>query len=166
MTVIADTTPVNHLVLLRRADHLRKLYGRVIVPAAVLAELGAEAAPAPVRQWAASPPSWLKVRRVTVPPDRFLAALDPGEREAIVLAEYLHADVLLMDDLGGRREAERRHLNVTGTLTVLFLAAERGLLDDFPATLQQLQQTGFRASSRLLKMFLDRYSGLSRGSER
>lgn len=165
MIVIADTTPINHLVLLDSAETLKQLYGRVIVPAAVLAELRVQAAPPEVRHWAERPPSWLEVRQVIVPSDRALAVLDAGEREAIALAQQLQAEVLLMDDLGGRREAQRRHLRVTGTLTVLFLAAERGLLDDFPATLQRLQQTGFRASPKLIQFFLDRYSELRRTSE-
>jgi predicted nucleic acid-binding protein len=41
MIVIADTTPLNHVVLLEKAAILQRLYGRVIVPAAVLAELTA-----------------------------------------------------------------------------------------------------------------------------
>jgi hypothetical protein len=45
---------------------------------------------------------------------------------------------------------------------VLFLAAQRGLLEDFPATLLQLQETGFRASPELIQFFLDRYSKLRR----
>jgi predicted nucleic acid-binding protein len=32
MIVIADTTHINHLVLLGRAETLQQLYGRVIVP--------------------------------------------------------------------------------------------------------------------------------------
>jgi predicted nucleic acid-binding protein len=39
MIVIADTTPINHLALLGWAETLKQLYGRVIVPASVLAEL-------------------------------------------------------------------------------------------------------------------------------
>ena len=158
MIVIADTTPINYLVLLSKTEVLRRLYGRVIIPAAVIAELKAHAAPPEVRCWASAPPPWLEVRQVLAPSESALAPLDEGEREAIVLAEQLRADVLLMDDLGGPREAGRRRLNVTGTLTVLFIAAERGFLDDFPATLQELRRTGFRASPQLIRFFLDRYS--------
>ncbi len=63
-----------------------------------------------------------------------------------------------MDERGGRREARRRHLNVTGTLTVLYLGAQRGLIEDFPATLKRLQETGFRASPELLQTFLERHA--------
>jgi hypothetical protein len=53
MIVIADTTPINYLLLLGRAEALQQLYGRVIVPAAVLAELQVQAAP-PFRMIAVS----------------------------------------------------------------------------------------------------------------
>lgn len=61
-----------------------------------------------------------------------------------------------MDDLGGRKEAARRNLNIAGTLTVLYLGAGRGLVEDFPVTLKQLVATGFRASPEIIQLFLDR----------
>ena len=45
--------------------------------------------------------------------------LDLGERAAIALAETMHADLLSIDEAGGRAEAKRRQLRVTGTLGVL-----------------------------------------------
>jgi predicted nucleic acid-binding protein len=58
-----------------------------------------------------------------------LEELDAGEREAIALAEALHADALIIDEKMGRREAERRKLRVIGTLRVLDDAAEARLID-------------------------------------
>jgi predicted nucleic acid-binding protein len=84
----------------------------------------------------------LEIHPVGHAPDAALAHLDPGEQEAILLAEELRADLLLMDDQEGRQEAERRALRVTGTLGVLERAAERGLLD-LPAVLARLQATNF-----------------------
>jgi predicted nucleic acid-binding protein len=65
-----------------------------------------------------------------------------GEREAISLAQDLHADLLLMDDRDGREEAEHQGFTVMGTLRVLELAAERGLLD-LPTAITKLQTTSF-----------------------
>ena len=55
--------------------------------------------------------------------------LGAGEREAIMLAEELGADWLIIDDRHGRQEAARQHLPVIGTLRVLDEAAERGLIN-------------------------------------
>jgi predicted nucleic acid-binding protein len=54
--------------------------------------------------------------------------LDPGESEAIALAEKHRPDVLLLiDEEPGRVEAQRRKISTTGTLGVLDDAAARDL---------------------------------------
>ena len=166
MIVIADTSPLHYLVLLEHAEVLQHLYGRVIIPKAVVRELQAEKTPPRVKQWIASPPSWLEVREITAPPDTALAELDPGEREAIVLAEALRADALILDEKRGRREAERRKLRVIGTVRVLDDAADAGLID-LPAALDRLQAFGFYLDAKLMQFLLDRHSArVRRKSER
>ncbi len=71
-----------------------------------------------------------------------------GEREAILLAEELKADELIMDDLTGRREAERRHLRVTGTVGVLRAAARAGAVN-LKDALTSLRKTNFHLSQKL-----------------
>jgi len=39
MIVIADTTPLNYLILIHQADLLPQLFGRVLIPPAVFEEL-------------------------------------------------------------------------------------------------------------------------------
>jgi predicted nucleic acid-binding protein len=60
---------------------------------------------------------------------------------------------MLMDDLDGRIEAERRHLKVIGTLGVLRDAAFQRLID-LPQVLDQLQQTNFFISPTVLRSLL------------
>jgi predicted nucleic acid-binding protein len=62
MIVIADTGPLNYLVLIGDVEVLRPPYTRVIVPEAVVKELRATGAPAAVRTWIARPPAWLETR--------------------------------------------------------------------------------------------------------
>ncbi|SPF43320.1 hypothetical protein SBA4_3020024 [Candidatus Sulfopaludibacter sp. SbA4] len=90
---------------------LPKLYGRILVPPAVCAELKRLHAPDAVRLWIAKPPAWLETRAPGQAPDAELlkARLDAGERDAILLAQELGADNLIIDERRGRREAERRH---------------------------------------------------------
>lgn len=106
MIVVADTSPLNYLVLIGHVDLLPRMYGRVVVPEGVATELVDPGSPPEVRSWASTRPIWLEVRRVDVPAGSGLDAVDAGEAEAIVLAEELRPDVLLMiDDRDGRREA-------------------------------------------------------------
>ena len=107
MLVVADTTPVNYLILIGEIDVLAKLYGRVVIPEAVREELTRLRAPASVRAWIADSPDWLEVRAPSMPPDSALVKLDAGERDAIALAQELGVDQLIVDEMLGRREAER-----------------------------------------------------------
>jgi len=156
MIVIADTTPLHYLVLIDHAQILSALYGKVIIPDAVRRELQAQRTPDAVKVWLASPPPWIEVRYVTVVEDPSLRRLDPGEREAITLAEALRADALVMDDRAGRREAERRGLRVIGTLRVLYDAAEAGLLD-LTEALEALRRSGFYIDPRLSQELFTRH---------
>ena len=98
MIVVSDTTPLNYLVLVSKQDILPLLFGRVIVPEAVMRELQAAAAPPEVRQWLSSRPAWLETKQAATPPDTTLSHLDEGEREAIQLAKELEADLLIIDE--------------------------------------------------------------------
>jgi predicted nucleic acid-binding protein len=154
--VIADTSPLNYLVLIGEVELLRRLYGRVVIPEAVLRELQNPEAPPAVAHWIAQPPAWLEIDGSTAPSDPGLRWLGEGEREAITLAMQHRQDaLLLMDEGSGRREAARRNLRITGTLGVLNDAASRGWVN-LPSAFQRLRQTTFRASPSLLQSFLDR----------
>jgi len=131
------------------------LFGQVVIPQAVLNELQSAQAPDKVRQWFAHRPDWLVVREVQQG-DPTLAHLDPGEREAIALAQELQADLILLDENRGRREAISRGFNITGTIGLLDRAGARGLID-VPTAVARLRQTSFRVSPRLLNTLLDRY---------
>lgn len=65
MVVVADTSPLNYLILSEAIQILQKLYARICVPEAVIAELRSSNAPLLVQQWAASTPPWVEVHAVT-----------------------------------------------------------------------------------------------------
>ena len=155
MIVIADTSPINYLILIGEQDLLHLLFGGVIIPWQVLQELRVNATPSAVRQWIGQPPAWLLIRKTTKSPDSTLSHLDDGEIEAIQLAEEMRADLLLVDEKAARKEAAKRHLATSGTLGVLDLAAERGLVD-FSESLARLKQTSFRFSASVERFFLVR----------
>jgi predicted nucleic acid-binding protein len=151
MIVIADTSPINYLVLIDHIEVLPRLYGRVLIPPAVCEELQRARTPEVVRRWVADPPGWLEIVAPKQAPDSELikADLDAGERDALLLAHELAADELIIDDMDGRREARRRGLPFIGTLGVLRLAGDRGLLD-FKQAIAELRNTSFYIEPRLL----------------
>lgn len=83
--------------------------------------------------------------------------LDAGEREAILLALELPADLVIPDDREARSVAVRQDLEITGTLGVLERADDVGLLADFEQTSADLQASGFYLSTRLRNAALDRH---------
>ena len=157
MIVVADTGPLNYLVLIEAVDVLQPLYTHVVVPKTVVEELRCTPAPAAVRTWIAQPPDWLEVRP-DPPSDPALCFLDPGESAALSLAELLRADRILIDDRDGRTEAERRHLHVTGTVGVLADGHLAGLLD-FDQALARLRTTNFRLSAEVERLVRRRLAG-------
>jgi predicted nucleic acid-binding protein len=159
MIVVSDTTPLRHLIAIGQVDLLRKVYGAVVVPGAVWAELQAESTPSAVKAWLQGAPDWLRVRRARepLPGDTSLDNLDDGEREAIRLAVELKADLLLMDEADGRSLALGLGLPVTGTLGLLERADVLGVLADLPAAFADLEASGFYLSARLRDAVLVRY---------
>ncbi len=113
--VIADTGPINYLILTQYIDLLPALFDRVILPAIVRDELKHRKAPPAVQRWIASPPSWAEVRQNAVARAAPFDKLDPGEEDVIALAVELHADLILMDDREGALVARSKGFRVAGT---------------------------------------------------
>ena len=89
--IIADTGPINYLVLIGSIDLLPILFENVILPSAVRAELTDPDAPPSVRNWIANPPAWLDIHETPdLQFDQHVAVgLDGGEKAAIALATSL-----------------------------------------------------------------------------
>ena len=82
--------------------------------------------------------------------------LDPGEAEAIVLAEEQQARFLLIDDDRGRRIARRRGISVVGVAGVLLAAKSLGELAAVGPILENLSRIGYRLSPQLVGAVLER----------
>jgi predicted nucleic acid-binding protein len=154
MIVVADASPLNYFVQIGCESILPSLYQRVLIPLSVLDELRHRDATKVVADWLLDLPPWIEVRPTAASPDGALADLDPGEREAIQLAQEQGADLLLIDERRGRLEAKRRGLATTGTLGVLLAAAQKGLIDAAAAYQQLATKTNFRCGPELQQNFL------------
>jgi predicted nucleic acid-binding protein len=155
MLVVADNSPVRYLRLLDCDYVLPALFGRLLIPPAVLHELQHPHTPEVVRMWMAVPPPWLVVRPLCVQPDETVSRLEAGEQEAIVLAQELHADILLVDDGKARDVAIAQGLRVMGTVGVLEQAAIQGLVN-LPEVFAQLMTTNFRILPSIITEVLAR----------
>ena len=155
MIVVSDTTPLISLLKIKHLELLEKLYNTVIIPRAVFSELTSNKkfqAEAEIISGARfieckeiSDTTALNIlKRVTL--------LDLGESEAIILAQELKADVLLMDESKGRKVAKKLEIPLSGTLGILIDSFDAGLLtsDEVKKCLEGLERAGRRISGELI----------------
>jgi predicted nucleic acid-binding protein len=161
---VADTSPLRYLVLIGAIEVLPRLFERVVIPEIVHAELRHAHAPAMVRRWAETVPSWLTVVSTPTVQDTDLRLLDAGERAAIALAAEIRADFVLIDERAGVAAARARGLEVTGTPGLLARAAQRGLTD-LPTAFAALKATNFHVRQELLDALLARHKLEDRNHE-
>ncbi len=156
MLVIADTSPLNYLAWVDAVDILPLLYGKVLIPPEVRAELLATDAPEVVRSWAGDLPSWIEIcaSDPVLRDDPRWRVLDLGERAALALAAARQPSILLMDERAGTEIARAQGFAVTGTLGVLDEAARRHLIS-LPDVMERLKRTSFRYPKAVLERLLD-----------
>ena len=95
MIVVADTSPLNYLIIIGQIHLLSCLYTAVMIPPAVANELRQPDAPERVRTWISNPPGWLIIQEPASVSDPRLTDLDRGERDALSLALQMGADTKL-----------------------------------------------------------------------
>ena len=130
---------------------LEKLYGNVIIPEAVLYELEKlKLNKLNISQITDS--TWIKIQPVM---NESLVAilsesLDRGESEAIVLAQELRADLLIIDEIKGRNYAKKLNIRIIGLVGILVQAKIEGILENVGEILDELKhKAGFWISQEL-----------------
>jgi len=158
MIAVSNTTPLRYLIAVGQEHLLGQLFEKVFVPLAVHAELTDSRTPELVRRRVLSLSAWFEVLAVQETTGTiFPVTLHQGEREAILLAEELRSDVLLIDEQIGRTIALSRNLPLSGTLGVLERADTIGLVLDFPQILRNLKLSGFFIADSLEQELLQRH---------
>ena len=135
--VVADSTCLIALERIGQIEILPALFEPVLIPPAVAQEFGISL-------------PWLKVERLS---DWALVAalkmmIDDGEAEAIALSQEQKCRIIL-DDRQARRVGQDMGLRVIGTVGILILAKQRGMLSTVRPVLQNLDDTGFYISGAL-----------------
>lgn len=130
---------------------LGKIFTRVIIPPAVNMEW--------LRPGGHIVPDWLSIEKTlsaeTSPMVNDLyQKLDKGEAEAIALFSFLKADLLLLDDLNGRRLAKAMQYPVVGTLGILVAAKRKGLIPALSPLLVELKKHRFYITDEVIKKSL------------
>lgn len=156
MTVVSNTSPITNLAAIAHLHLLQQLYGKIIIPQAVFAELTVLQNPVPGTIEVQTLP-WIRVQQVVNQQQvtEFRQTVDAGEAEAIALALELSAERLLIDDAAGRAIAQEKGLMITGVLGVLLVAKQRQLIESVRPRLDTLiLRAGFWVGDELYQRVL------------
>lgn len=160
MIVVSDTTPLVTLMKADRLGILHSLFGEVLIPEAVFSELTANET---FKEEAdlIRKSSYITVVKVQDESKvSFLqraTGLDLGESEAIIYADEAKADLLLMDEMAGRRVAQNMKLPITGSTGVLIRAYQAGVITAVEAddAFEKLRGSNRHISEKLIQKALD-----------
>lgn len=151
-SVVSNTTPLIALTGVGLLDLLPTLYGQIVIPEAVFDEYQVGRQRYPNTPDLASL-NWILVQHAPYNP-AIPIALDAGEAEAIALALALHARIVLLDEKRGRRVAQRLHVTIAGSLTVLLEAKSQGSIPAVAPIVDQMIAQGRRISPTLRQHIL------------
>jgi uncharacterized protein len=143
MIVVSDTSGITSLLQVGQEALLKELYGEVLIPETVQEEL---------LQTHPLLPAFVRSERVLniAEVQRLGTELDWGEAEAIALAKERRADLLLMDELDGRRVALREGVPFIGLLGVIVQAKQIGLVPSVRQLISELEAVAdFRLSDEI-----------------
>jgi uncharacterized protein len=155
MVVVSDTTTISNLYLIDKLWLLEKLYQEVIIPDTVYRELKKLRKIASDNAIQFELTSWIKVGEVHQKDLVTVLSLDRGEAEAIVLAKEMNADLLIIDELKGRKYAKQLNIEVIGLAGILLMAKQKKLINSVEQTLNELKdKAGFWISNKLFDTIL------------
>ena len=156
MIVISDTTPIVSLIKISRIDLLEKLFGEVCIPEAVFRELTTNTIFESEAEVVKNSP-FLKTipvkNRKSLEILQAASGLDDGESEAIILADELKSDILVIDERKGRKVAQKLGITITGTIGILIQAHDEKIIstEDIKNYLEQLRNSNIRLSDSLIQ---------------
>lgn len=143
--IIADTSC---LILLDKIDELQLLnllFSAIYITPEIAAEFKKEL------------PSFIQVKKTLNRQliEQLNKKVDLGEASALALAKESKNSLLIIDDLKGRRLAEEMQLNFIGTLSIILLAKEKGIIKKVKPLFKKIQKTNFRISDSLYAQLLN-----------
>ncbi|MDQ1326777.1 MAG: hypothetical protein QG641_57, partial [Candidatus Poribacteria bacterium] len=156
MIVVSNSSTLMALARIGLFNLLKDIFNIVFIPNAVYDEVVKNGDELPGAKEVLES-DWIKV--CSVKENESVSSmrnfLDPGESEAIALALETNADWIIIDEKLAREYSRNPvKLNVIGTLGILLIAKERGLISDISSQLDKLSASGFRISRHVYREVL------------
>jgi predicted nucleic acid-binding protein len=145
--IISDTSCLIALSNIGMLHIIKDLYDEIIITSEVKVEFGEIL------------PDWIIVMQVkdTVKQADIEKRLDKGEASSIALALEIPNSILIIDEIKGRNIAKSLNIEIIGTVGILLLASNKGLINDVISVILKLVNKGFRLSDKLLDKIIEKY---------
>lgn len=164
MIVVSDTTPLITLIKAEKLDILHDLFGEVVIPEAVFSEVTGNESFKEEADFIRNSKYIKVVKAHNGNQVSFLqraTGLDLGESEAIVFADETKADLLLMDEVAGRRVAQNMNLPITGSIGILIRAFQSGIItkEEADDAFSRIRKANRHISEKLIDKALELIHG-------
>lgn len=147
--IIGDSSALVALATMNRLDLLESIFGKVYVPQAVYDEVTILGKPQSITL-----KKFLLDKIIHIDLTITQMGLGRGELEAIALYNHLDSNFLLIDDRRAKKFAKLNGVNVIGSLGVMILAKEKGLIESIKDDLEKLKQADIFISESLIDKVL------------
>lgn len=149
--IVSNASPLIMLLKTNKLSILKELFQKILVPPAVHKEITAKKHEKSIFDKL----EWIEIRsaRNTEVTTLLEKLIDRGEAEAIVLAKELKA-TLLIDDAKARKYAKLLNVEVIGTLGLLKIAKNHGLIPSVREAINDMLAEGYYIEDKLIKKIL------------
>jgi predicted nucleic acid-binding protein len=140
--IVSDTSCLILLDKIGKLDLLRSLFGKITITKIVANEFKQKL------------PEYIQIEN----PENityqkiFQSFIDIGEASVLALTMEKKNCLLIIDDNKGRREAKQLGLKYTGTLGILVIAKQKGLIKSLTEIIEDIRRTNFRLSDSLIEI--------------
>lgn len=151
--VIADSGPIFSLAVVGKLDLLSQVFDKISIPRAVWNEITINE----TTEFHSQIVEFFKDKVSDISGFNDLTfIMDYGESESVILYKELQADFLLIDDKKARKIAENFGINCIGTIGLLSISKDRGMVNELRPIFLKLLQTKRFYSIDLLNDVLSR----------
>jgi predicted nucleic acid-binding protein len=144
--IISDASCLIALDEIGQIEILKSVFPQIVTTNEVSAEFGKEL------------PTWISVKTLqnSAKRNELELVLDAGEASAIALAlENPKQSILIIDEKKGRKIAKQYNLEIIGTLRVLLLAKQNGVIPSVKNLVAELTRKRFRFTNAVVNQILE-----------
>lgn len=155
--VIADAGPIFSLAIIDKLELLNHLFDEIKISKAVWEEITLDK----TTEFYNKIELFFKPKVIKIKGFNELTfVMDYGESESVILYKELNADFLLIDDKKARKIAENFDIKCIGTLGILSVAKDKGLIKELRPIFKTFLKNDRYYSLKLLNILLERHNEL------